>query len=176
MCLDDFDYRLEEYLSPHYVKSEFSNYIERSNSTRYSKLFSVKTPAKNDYCDFIKTQYNSDTNELSVDPIDVMTLGFPMDIKTYSDISLSAEAIYQNSLDSKGVPLSFPIEINPTEITEINFLSLTEFLDDFEFGIDYKFDSLSGSLSFQDHMDLSIDDSSTVDERKKYYTQLYNKN
>lgn len=158
----------------YYSSSNSSNSdYEEKPRVRYCKAFSQRAADEVFYSDFIKASYNSETDKFTVNPLDVKTLGLPFEIKDYSDISLSASALYKDTLDSKRTPLAVPLAINPLLATETSLSVIAENIEDADFGADYALSSISGSLQFKDHLDSQINESSTADEKKTYYAQLY---
>ena len=155
-----------------YYSSNTSNY-EKTPKVRYFKRFSLRAANEVFYSDFIEAEYNSETDKYTVKPVDVKTLGLPFAIKDYSDVSMTASALYKDSLDSKRTPIPVPLAINPVLTTESSLSIIAENIADADYGADYVLASISGSLQFTDHLDYQINDSSTTDEKIAYYTQLY---
>ena len=146
---------------------------EEKPKVRYCKTFSQRAADEVFYSDFIKASYNSETDKFTVDPVDIKTLGLPFAIKDYSDITLSASALYKDTLDSKRTPLTVSLAINPVAATETSLSVIAENIEDADYGADYALASISGSIQFKDHLDYQINESSTADEKRAYYTQLY---
>lgn len=166
LCLYEPEYKTGD-------RNTTEKFNEGSILARYNKPFSEKASSQTAWPGLIEASYNSETDKFTVNALDLKTLELPYDIEDDSDISLSLSAAYVDSHDSKRSPVSLPLTINPSEATENSILPIVEFMDDVNYGSDYKIQSLSGSLSYKNHVENNITDTSTADEKKAYYTKLY---
>ena len=166
LCLYEPEYKTGD-------RNTTEKFYEGTILARYNKPFSEKASSQTAWPGLIEASYNSETDKFTVNALDLKTLELPYDIEDDSDISLSLSAAYVDSHDSKRSPVSLPLTINPSEATENSILPIVEFMDDVNYGSDYKIQSLSGSLSYKNHVENNITDTSTADEKKAYYTKLY---
>ena len=145
----------------------------RYAATRWYKLFSLKAPEENIYLNSVSATYDSEADKFTVNSLDVKSLGLPLNIKEYSDIAFTASALYKDSLDESKSPLTVPLAVNPYIASENSLSQIAELLEDADYGADYKLAGVSGSIAFTEHLDYSINENSSAEERKAYYTQLY---
>ena len=150
-----------------------NNRLSEEFKTRYSKRFTIRAFDESLYSGFIEAEYDSEKDKFTVKPIDIKSLNLPFEINDYSDITITASALYKGNLDSNQIQLSVPLAINPDTSTEVSLSEIAEKIDDIDFDSDYTLDSISGSLEFKEHLEKTINDSSTDDEKRKYYEKLY---
>lgn len=154
-------------------ESYFSVSFDRTPKARYSYKFSQIANDESQYSDFIKAEYDSGKDKFTVKPVDIKTLGLPFEIEEYSDITMMATALYKDTLNTSRTQLPVPLTINPDTTTETSLSVIAEKIDDIDFDTDYTLALISGSLEFTEHLEKTITDSSTDDEKREYYTALY---